>query len=98
MRAALRRDVCSRDLFDLEPVHAPAGIARPPAVPSFVITVISAETGRIELGYRGGIFPEVEKWLQRLAGRDLTVFGKNGAVHELRCRSLTARWRRGSPT
>jgi len=45
MRAALRRDVCSRDLFDLEPIHAPTGIARPPAVPSFVITVIAAETG-----------------------------------------------------
>jgi hypothetical protein len=83
MRAALRRDVCSRDLFDLEPVHAPAGIARPPAVASFVITVITAEAGRIELGYRGGIFPEVEKWLQRLAGRDLTVLRKN-AAHDLK--------------
>lgn len=83
MKATLRRDVCSRDLLDLEPVHAPAGIARPPAVPGFVITVIAAEAGRIEFGYRGCVFPEVEKRLQRLASRDLTVFGKN-AAHNLK--------------
>jgi hypothetical protein len=114
--ARLRRDgVRHRYLFDLEPVHSPERIARPPAVSRFVIAVVAAEARWIELGYGRRIFPEVEKRLQRLAGRDLTVFGKNaahnlkhegppwfllngGAVHALRCRSLTVRWRRGSPS
>ena len=33
MRAALRRDVCRRDLFDLEPVHAPVRNRSPTSSP-----------------------------------------------------------------
>ena len=50
-------------------------------VPNFVITVITAEAGSIHLGY-GVHLPRGRKRLQRLASRDLTVFGKN-AAHNL---------------
>src|SRR6187401_541072 len=41
----LRRGLRRRDLFDLEPIHPPTGIAAPPAFPRFVIAVIVGETG-----------------------------------------------------
>jgi len=42
--ARLRRDgVRHRYLLDLEPVHSPERIARPPAVSRFVIAVVAAE-------------------------------------------------------